>query len=57
MKGGYTGKILEVDLSNGKIVVSELASESILRKYLGGFGLGIWLLYHRCLPGIAALDF
>ena len=56
MKGGYVGKILEVDLSNGKIVVNELASESILRKYLGGFGLGIWLLYQRCPPGVAALD-
>ncbi len=56
MLGGYMGKILEVDLSTGKMAESELPPEEILRKYLGGFGLGLWMLYHRCPPGVAALD-
>ncbi len=50
------GKILEVDLSTGKISEVELPPEDILRKFLGGSGLGLWLLYHKCPPGISALD-
>ena len=56
MQFGYMGKILEVDLSTGKITESELPPEDILRKYLGGFGLGLWMLYQKCPPGVAALD-
>ncbi len=56
MLGGYMGKILEVDLSAGKISEQELPPEDTLRKYLGGYGLGLWLLYNRCPPGISAID-
>lgn len=50
------GAILEVDLSNHKIIRTETPSEEILRKYLGCFGLGLWMLYDRCPPGTSALD-
>ncbi|MFC1992411.1 aldehyde ferredoxin oxidoreductase family protein [Chloroflexota bacterium] len=56
MLGGYMGKILEVDLSTGRISEQKLPSEDVLRKYLGCYGLGLWLLYNRCSPGTSALD-
>jgi aldehyde:ferredoxin oxidoreductase len=48
---GYTGKILHVNLSNGKIKVSSL-SEEYAKKYVGGIGLGIRLLLDNLLPGV-----
>lgn len=56
MVSGYAGKILEVDLSTDNISEQELPPEDILRKYLGGYGLGLWLLYHRLAPGTSAVD-
>jgi len=56
MLGGYMGKILEVDLSTGRISENGLPSEETLRKYLGCFGLGLHWLYDRCPPGTSALD-
>ena len=56
MLGGYMGRILEVDLSKGRISEKELPPEKTLRKYLGCFGLGLHWLYHRCPPGTSALD-
>lgn len=56
MLGGYMGKILEVDLSTGRISEQALPPEAILRKYLGGYGLGLWMLYRKCPPGVSALD-
>ena len=53
---GYMGKILRVDLTPGKITEEGLPPEDILRKYLSGYGLGLWMLYHECPPGISALD-
>ena len=42
IKGGYNGKILRIDLTTGKIKSEPLADESILRKYVGNLGLGLW---------------
>jgi len=39
IKGGYWGKILWVDLTNGKTSV-ETFDDAYARKYLGGVGLG-----------------
>ncbi len=56
MLGGYAGKILEVNLTTGQVADKDLPPEPVMRKFLGGFGLGLWMLYDRCPPGVAALD-
>jgi len=43
---GWTGKILNVDLTRGKVWRSE-APEELLRAYLGGRGLGVRLMRDR----------
>ena len=54
-KGGYTGKILEVDLSSGRMETSELPVE-MAEKYLGGKGIGIRMLYDRLPVGVDPLS-
>ena len=50
MKGGYCGKILFVELSEGRI--EELKpSEETYRKFIGGTGLGVRFLYEKMKPG------
>lgn len=56
MVTGYTGKILNVDLTTGNIRDTDSPSEEVLRKYIGGFGLGIRLLYDMLPPGYSPLD-
>src|SRR5512142_2638340 len=46
MPGGYAGRILNVDLSSGRIWPEQL-DEAILRDYIGGYGVGVRLLYDR----------
>ncbi len=46
---GYTGKIAWVDLTKEKVTTEEL-TETVARKYLGGKGLGAYLLYHNLAP-------
>lgn len=46
---GYTGKILWVDLSKNTITEEE-PGEDIYRKYLGGYGLGVYYIYTRIKP-------
>jgi len=46
MGQGYTGKILLVDLSSGKIVDEQL-DEKLYRDFIGGVGLGARLLYKK----------
>lgn len=43
---GITGKILWVNLST-KAIIEEEPSEEIYRKYLGGYGLGVYYVYTR----------
>jgi len=52
---GYAGKILHVDLSQGKSTVEEI-DEAFCRKYIGGNGFGIRLLYDHAPPGIDPFD-
>lgn len=54
MVNGYMGKILWVDLSKGKIR-EESVDEEICRKFLGGYGLGAYLLFTRMKAGIDPL--
>ena len=49
MPNGYTGKILFVDLTTGKIK-EESPPESLYRDFIGGTGLGIRILYERMKP-------
>lgn len=59
MLGGYVGKLLCVNLSENKIFDQSLLdrfSLSVLRKFVGGFGLGLKVLYDEAPPGIHPLD-
>jgi len=44
MDGGYTGKILRVDLSNQKTEIQQL-DKNLARSYVGGSGIGAKFLY------------
>lgn len=50
MPNGYWGKILFVNLSTGEITV-ETPPEEVYRRYLGGYGLGAYVLCDRIPPG------
>ncbi len=54
MLGGYAGKMLFVDLSKGSIH-EEALPEKTYREFIGGYGLGIRVLYERIKPGAASL--
>jgi aldehyde:ferredoxin oxidoreductase len=53
-RGGYTGKILRIDLSR-KIAHEEALPEKIVTDYLGGAGFAIRYLYDELKPGTPAL--
>jgi len=53
--GGYFGQALVADAATGTSVAQPLPDE-ILRAYVGGSGLGTWLLYRLGTPGAGALD-
>ena len=50
MARGYMGKILNVNLTNGKIEEEPL-DEGLCRDYIGGYGLAAKLLYERIPVG------
>ena len=52
---GYMRKILRVDLTNRRIT-EEIPEEEVLRKYLGGTGLGAYYLYKEVIPGVEWSD-
>jgi aldehyde:ferredoxin oxidoreductase len=52
--GGYFGKVLIVDLSTGSGQTAPL-EESVLRSYIGGAGLGTWLMHRYCPVGVEPL--
>ncbi len=51
---GYMGKLLFVNLSSGEIK-EETPDESLYRNYLGGYGLGVRILYNRQKAGVDPL--
>ena len=51
--GGYMGKVLRVDLSSGRISTETLEAK-ILRKYVGGTGMGVRYLYAEVPPSVDA---
>ncbi len=50
-KNSYTGTILRVDLTSRQ-VATELVEEEVMRKYVGGSGLGAKYLYESVPPGV-----
>jgi len=54
-KGGYAGKILEVDLTSGKISKASVDDET-LRKFIGGSGLAAKLFLDRVSPEVEPLS-
>lgn len=51
---GWTKKLLRVDLSTGETSLEEI-DENTLHQYLGGRGLGAYLVYTEVSPGIDPL--
>ena len=51
---GHTGKVLFVDLSDGSHRV-EHVDELVYRGYLGGYGLGAWLMWKHFPAGVDPL--
>src|ERR1700751_1796269 len=52
--GGYFGRALIVNLTTGSSSVKTL-DEPVLRSFVGGAGLGAWLMHECCPAGVAAL--
>ena len=53
--GGYFGKALLVDLT-AESAETEPIEEPVLRSYVGGAGLGTWLMHRHCPAGVDPLD-
>jgi aldehyde:ferredoxin oxidoreductase len=53
--GGYWGRYLRVDLTTGEAALFPLP-EQVLRRYIGGVGLGAWLLLREAPPGVDPLS-
>jgi len=54
MAGGYMGKILFVDLSKGELK-DEALDEKLCRDFIGGYGIGVRLIYSRQKAGVDPL--
>ena len=54
MSGGYTGKILSVDLSEGELR-DEAPDDRLYRDFIGGYGLGARIIYSRQKIGVDPL--
>jgi len=48
---GVMGKLLWVDLTSGEITV-ESPGDELYREYVGGYGIGVRLLYDRMPAGV-----
>ncbi len=55
MPGGYFGNALVVDVGDGSAETLTLEPE-VLRAYLGGVGLGTWLMHRLAPVGVDPLD-
>ena len=56
IKGGYGGHILAVDLTRGTIRKDPLPSEDVLRRYVGGTGLGLYYLLKHLSANVKPTD-
>jgi len=55
MRGGYTGKILRIDLSSGRIETPPLA-EDLAQRFIGGRGFVAKILFDEVKPGTDPFD-
>ena len=51
----YTGKILKVDLTNN-LITEDVLDPRVMRKYVGGTGIGARILYDEVPPGVEWSD-
>lgn len=56
IRGGYQPYILRVDLDQGEISKEPLPDEEVLRRYVGGTGLGLYYLLREVPPHVKATD-
>ncbi|MEK7777894.1 MAG: aldehyde ferredoxin oxidoreductase N-terminal domain-containing protein [Chloroflexota bacterium] len=56
IQGGYAGQVLRVDLSRETIGKEPLPEEDVLRRYVGGTGLGLYYLLKEAPPNTEATD-
>ena len=54
MAGGYMGKVLFVDLSQGELK-DEALDEKLCRDFIGGYGIGARIIYSRQKAGVDPL--
>jgi len=52
--GGLGGRYLDVDLGSGRVAAAEVPSR-VRREFVGGVGLGTWLMARSARAGVAAL--
>jgi aldehyde:ferredoxin oxidoreductase len=52
---GYHGRYLRIDVGTGR-AESVRATEGVLRRFVGGVGLGAWILHREAPPGVDPLD-
>ncbi|MCX8209252.1 MAG: aldehyde ferredoxin oxidoreductase family protein [Sulfolobales archaeon] len=50
--GGYVGRILRVNLTDQKLLVEPLPPEDVLRKWIGGRGLGVYIMLKEIDPRV-----
>lgn len=55
LPGGYMGRLLRVDLTSGATAVDDLPEEPVLRRLIGGEGLGAYILLRELPPNARAL--
>ncbi|MCX8165415.1 MAG: aldehyde ferredoxin oxidoreductase family protein [Acidilobaceae archaeon] len=55
MPGGYAGRVLRVDLTSGKLYHEELPEE-VLRTWIGGRGLGVYIMLKEVDPKVNPLS-
>ena len=52
---GYHGRYLRIDLTQRSVEPRAIPAD-VLRNFIGGSGLGTWLLLQECPAGTAPLD-
>lgn len=55
VRGGYAGKVLRVDLTTRQLRDEELP-DRVLRQFVGGTGIGAWVLYNEVPAGVESYD-
>ena len=53
---GFTGFLLRVNLTTRECKKTPLPEESVLRKYLGGIGLGMHIIHEEVPPSVKPTD-